>query len=162
MHDSLEDVRIELVSVGKELNYNEQTAEGKRDERVNERTVEANTTNRCRAHATKEDELPFVVRRRVSHQRVQLSRCIFDREVIMNNLQRRQLQIQAMLQVRLTFQYNLWAACNLEMLNAPPWRMSLMLLVPVEASSNEMSIMSGRYMHESSTSRTRAVAWICA
>lgn len=48
------------------------------------------------------------------------------------------------------------------MSNAPPCRMSLMLLVPVVGSSNEISIMSGRYMQESSISSTRAVAWICA
>ena len=64
------------------------------------------------------------------------------------------------LKKRRTFQYNLYAACSFEMSNAPPCRMSLMLLVPVDGSSNEMSIMSGRYMHESEISKTRAVAMI--
>lgn len=40
--------------------------------------------------------------------------------------------------------------------------MNLMLDVLVDESSNEMSMTSGRYMHESSMSSTRAVAWICA
>ena len=42
--------------------------------------------------------------------------------------------------------------------------MNLMLLVPVPASSNEMSITSGRYMHDSSMSSTLAVAliWACS
>lgn len=48
------------------------------------------------------------------------------------------------------------------MSNAPPWRTSFRLLVPVATSSKEMSIMSGRYMHDKLTSSTRAVACICA
>jgi hypothetical protein len=63
---------------------------------------------------------------------------------------------------RRTFQYNLYASCSFEISNAPPCRISLRLLVPVDGSSNEMSIMSGRYMHDISISSTRPVAWICA
>ena len=61
-----------------------------------------------------------------------------------------------------TFQYNSYASWSLPKSNAEPCRMNLMLEVPVEESSNEISMTSGRYMQQSSISSTRAVAWIWA
>lgn len=61
-----------------------------------------------------------------------------------------------------TVQYSLCASCSFPISSELPCRMNLMLLVLVDGSSNEMSIMSGRYMHDSGVSSTFPVAWICA
>lgn len=62
----------------------------------------------------------------------------------------------------MTFQYSAYASWSLPMSSALAWRMNLMLLVLVVASSNEMSITSGRYMQLSGMSSTLPVAWIWA
>ncbi len=72
---------------GEKLDDDEDAPQGERNQTINERPTEADAADRRRAHPAEEYQLPFVVVRRVRHQRVERNRRLVHGDVVVNHLQ---------------------------------------------------------------------------
>lgn len=71
----------------KQLDDDEDAAQGERNQAINEGPTEADAADRRRAHPAEEDQLPLVVVRRVCHQRVERDRRLVHGDVVVDHLQ---------------------------------------------------------------------------